>query len=366
MFASIALIRMGYITFAKVLGTQLTFLFLFCSSVIYDYQPNLNHFYFIVIIAATFIFTRKEMYYLYFFTIEAITLFLLQSIKSKYLPQLNYQQDNLLNYNIILLVGLIAYSIALILLFILINRVQENKLIKLRYKLKKNQRHLITQNKDLQDFGLATTHALKTPLFIINSFLNKIKKNLIEQLNLDLNLQYIGLVKESILLTEQYAEDLNAFHTITNLKNQKMRFDLHEQIADLTKIYSVQYENSLIINNVSHISIFCNSKLFEIVIQNLVENAIKYNDSITPRITIYSEITDRNICIYFEDNGIGISHIYSEKIFNPFTRINQKSTISGSGLGLYGAKMAAKKLKANLLLDRSDSSGSVFKLEMGL
>jgi len=92
----------------------------------------------------------------------------------------------------------------------------------------------------------------------------------------------------------------------------------------------------------------------------MVENALKYNVSEVPEIKIYAK-TEKSV--FFEDNGIGISKDYTQKIFDPFNRINEIETSAGSGLGLTISKFAAFKINATLNLHYSSKEkGSIFKL----
>jgi signal transduction histidine kinase len=69
------------------------------------------------------------------------------------------------------------------------------------------------------------------------------------------------------------------------------------------------------------------------VLQNLVENAIKYSrDNEHPKVRIYSEVKNKETLFVVEDNGIGIESTYHEKVFGLFERLDPR--VDGTGVGL--------------------------------
>ena len=72
-----------------------------------------------------------------------------------------------------------------------------------------------------------------------------------------------------------------------------------------------------------------NEALFCTAIDNLIRNGLKYNDSKTKWIKIYTE----NEYLYIEDNGRGMSQEEFELLSQPYTR-KEGQKESGTGLGL--------------------------------
>ena len=78
------------------------------------------------------------------------------------------------------------------------------------------------------------------------------------------------------------------------------------------------------------------SNWFEIVFNNLFDNAIKYSNN-EPKINIELSNNLKKIQMKFSDNGIGLSYKDQKKIFNKFQRIEnvESPSVKGTGLGLY-------------------------------
>ena len=354
--------------YIKFLGFQTVLIFLFLSSSFHGYQTVFNHFYLIFLAIIPFVFDNKEFKYQIILLFQAIFLFFMQNLYGKdYLPNLNLLPSDKINtYNYLMITIMIIYIFGLSLLGAIINQYQENKLKKLKKKLFTTTNKLHSQNNELRTFGMAATHSLKTPLFIINSLLNKIKDNLQQNESKELIPYYINLIRESNLLNEKYSDDLIKYTSLYNIEKNYERINLKKTIERSASIVLLNHKNANLINEIPSDFYFnTNISLLEIIVECLADNGLKYNQSTSPTIKIYAKINDREASIFFEDNGIGITDEYREKIFEPFNRINKIETIVGSGLGLSIAHLAAVKINATLTLESSEN-GSTFKLKINL
>jgi signal transduction histidine kinase len=96
---------------------------------------------------------------------------------------------------------------------------------------------------------------------------------------------------------------------------------------------------------------FSDKEFVRIILENLIDNAIKfYNDSerIEPFVRIYISKEKNQILIRVIDNGIGISEIHPDKIFQMFSRASERSETGG--IGLFITKTATEKLGGTVSL----------------
>ena len=84
--------------------------------------------------------------------------------------------------------------------------------------------------------------------------------------------------------------------------------------------------------------------LYEMLLMNILTNAIKYNNSSQCRIGILFSRIGKNVCINFRDNGIGIEKKEESSIFRKFHQAGSsgKMASGGSGLGLYLVNIIAR------------------------
>jgi len=80
-----------------------------------------------------------------------------------------------------------------------------------------------------------------------------------------------------------------------------------------------------------------NAFLLDILLTNIFSNAIRYNESRTPCLTILFKSYLQKVTIDFIDNGIGVDKEEAKKIFRKFYQANRNNNhaTTGSGLGLY-------------------------------
>ena len=99
------------------------------------------------------------------------------------------------------------------------------------------------------------------------------------------------------------------------------------------------------------------------ILVNLVENAIKYSPEHSA-ITVRVRQEGDGVAAVVEDQGHGIPRELQQKIFERFYQVDQSTTrtVGGTGLGLYICRRLAEVIGGNVVLERSDATGSAFKL----
>lgn len=193
-------------------------------------------------------------------------------------------------------------------------------------------------NEELKRLNYMVSHDLRTPLRQIVSF-SKLAQISNQQGELSSSLEYMGLVegsaKELYLMTENLLSLAHLNHN--QLKTESVILaDIFEKMQrQFTKI---EGENSITIHTQTQDLILQASPiLLQMLLQNLVENGIKYNESHKKEIWLEAKETEQETRIYVKDNGIGIADADRDKIFGVFNRLDHDK-YQGTGLGLAIAK----------------------------
>jgi len=108
-----------------------------------------------------------------------------------------------------------------------------------------------------------------------------------------------------------------------------------------------------------------NLPLFEMLLMNLLTNAIKYNESERPKVDIIFEARKSGLHIRIEDNGIGLEKGEIKKIFKKFYQVDPPDDMStkGSGLGLHLVQNITRIHKGKVIAESKGlGKGSVFTL----
>jgi PAS domain S-box-containing protein len=137
-----------------------------------------------------------------------------------------------------------------------------------------------------------------------------------------------------------------------NLKN--MVQDCLQALCHLPDFYRINFTIRIEVKE----NIFIEERLLQTIIQNLLENAIKYCSESTPKVQIYINLKEEQLLVDVSDNGIGIAPEAQAHIFEMFYRATTRS--SGTGLGLYILKNAVDKLKGSIQLRSEPRKGSRF------
>ena len=107
-------------------------------------------------------------------------------------------------------------------------------------------------------------------------------------------------------------------------------------------------------------------KYFELIVTNIVENAIKYSDQGLIRITLRSDHKYLYLCV--QDNGIGISESYLNKLFTPFEQesFGYDRKFEGSGIGLTITKNIVDLLSGEIKVDSKKGEGTLVNVTLPL
>lgn len=100
----------------------------------------------------------------------------------------------------------------------------------------------------------------------------------------------------------------------------------------------------------------------DLIINNLIENAIKFNDKPVVTVTVYVESFGDRVEVRVRDDGPGIPPEEQEKVFEEFYQVDKYRTlnVAGTGLGLTIARRLARAYGGEILLRSILGKGSIF------
>jgi signal transduction histidine kinase len=103
----------------------------------------------------------------------------------------------------------------------------------------------------------------------------------------------------------------------------------------------------------------------EIVVNNLVDNAIKYSPRGGDVIALLST-NDKHALVLVSDKGIGIAAEDMSRLFVRFSRLGLLADVPGTGLGLYLARELARLHGGDISVVSTPGQGSEFTLSLPL
>ncbi len=216
-------------------------------------------------------------------------------------------------------------------------------------------------NEELKNFADVISHDLRSPLNTITGFIGILERknqgNLVEG-----SQEYVNFIKkgaqnmtniiDSLLHLAKYGRNqikIENCHIKEIIENAiiNLQTEINHSKATITmgKLHMIQADSVQILQ----------------LIQNLIENAIKYaKKNEAPNIHIRSKVNPKGTLIQIEDNGIGVSKEDQENIFSIFKQVRQES--DGIGLGLATCKKIVENHKGEISIQSQLGIGTTFSI----
>ncbi len=211
------------------------------------------------------------------------------------------------------------------------------------------------------------THELKTPVTSLQLFLETFKKYNLPRRDQE---KYINYMLADIgRLSDNISRILNLARLES--KSYQAEFKTCDLVAVIDKCHRAHaglFEGCRIVVHKPDSERFVypvDRPLFEMLVMNLLVNAIKYNESDSPQVDVRFAVRSRHLRIDFIDNGIGIDRRESRKIFKRFYQAGRPdgNPPHGSGLGLNLVQHIARLHQGRVeAAKRSGAPGSIFSV----
>jgi two-component system phosphate regulon sensor histidine kinase PhoR len=217
------------------------------------------------------------------------------------------------------------------------------------------------------DFINNMTHELKTPISTISlsaEMMMRLPEITAEQIQ-----KYASIIyKENKRLEHQVERVLNVAKLDKDqVVLNKDQFDVNELLDEVKENFELHHFEK---GGIIHIDLNADNHIIQAdavhltnVIYNLLENAIKYCESV-PNITIQTRNDKQGIWIEIEDNGIGIKKENLSLIFDKFYRVptGNLHNVKGYGLGLYYVKLIVDAHGGKVNVKSAPGKGTTFSL----
>ncbi len=214
-----------------------------------------------------------------------------------------------------------------------------------------------------QNFMMAITHELKTPIAVT-------------KLNLETLQKHKLAITQQERLIDNTLQETNRLDTLCNnllISSQidgggyKAAYDEQNFSVIVTQCileFTNRFPKRIIVKEIED-EIFVNGDTFllQIAINNLLENAIKYSPKESIVKATLQKIKEKAV-LKIIDEGVGISEGEKDKIFKKFYRAGNEATkrAKGTGLGLYLTSRISKTHKGNVTIEDNPKGGSIFAL----
>lgn len=225
-------------------------------------------------------------------------------------------------------------------------------------------RKQLVLSKQQQNFMMAVTHELKTPIAVISLNLETLQKRKLDE----------ERQQHIVAMTLQESNRLNVLTTNIlvssqlesgNYRPQRENIDLSLLTSEVVAGFRDRYPNRVIEKKIApEVYVTGERLLLEMLVSNLLDNALKYSlQEKTVRIEL--DNTQTKTFLKVADEGSGIDEEEKKKVFEKFYRSGNESTrkARGTGLGLYLCKRIAESHKGKIRLTDNHPCGVIFTVE---
>ncbi len=222
-------------------------------------------------------------------------------------------------------------------------------------------RRQIKLSQQQQNFMMAVTHELKTPIAVAQLNLETLQKRQLDddkkQMLISNTLQEanrLNTLCNNILFAAQL--DAGAYTTT------KQEVNLSDLLEGCVDDFKKRFSSRIIQENITEgVYIIGESLLLQMLANNLIDNANKYAKKETA-ITVSLLQKDDQIEFSVADLGEGLAEDEKKKVFEKFYRVGEENTrkTKGTGLGLYLCKKIVEGHSGKIFVSNNQPQGSIF------
>lgn len=221
-------------------------------------------------------------------------------------------------------------------------------------------------NKELEAFTYSVSHDLRAPLRAIDGFSLALQEdygNIFDSTAKD----YIKRVRSASQKMGMLIDDLLNLSRITRTELVKEKVDLSSLANEvLNNILEHDKQKKIAANIQDGIFAECDRRLITVVLQNLLDNAVKFsskNEII--KIEFGDTIINRERVIFVKDYGAGFDMVYADKLFGAFQRLHKQDEFEGTGVGLALVKRVVQKHGGRIWAEGRQNEGAKFYFTLG-
>jgi two-component system, sensor histidine kinase len=244
-------------------------------------------------------------------------------------------------------------------------RATEENLLHQKIEIEKANQLLNQTNQELDRFVYSVSHDLSAPLKSIQGLIHLSRADSSK----DAQESYLDMMEKSANRLNNFIGEVLDYSKTSRKELSKQQVDLHILFNELQEKFAIDdaARKASIKISLQANTLTTDPTLLKIALGNLLSNALKFQKKYQTQphaVEIRSQQQTDKLIISIIDNGEGIMESHLEKIFDMFYRAT--SNAPGSGLGLYIAREATRKLGGEISVRSIYGEGSVFSITLPL
>jgi len=226
--------------------------------------------------------------------------------------------------------------------------------------LAKRTEALARSNDELEHFAYVVSHDLQQPLSVVSSYLEMLGESVRDRLEEEEE-SYLDRAASSALRVQEMVDAVLGFARVDSRGGDFGQVDLGAVLEQVkTELWKEITVAKAEIVNEGLPTIVADEAQMELLLQNLVSNALKFSGSAPPEIRLSSEENEDAWTILVQDNGIGIDPESSDRIFLMFQRLHTEKEYPGTGIGLAICKRIIDRHGGKIWVESEQLLGAKF------
>ncbi|MBI9041114.1 MAG: PAS domain S-box protein [Lutibacter sp.] len=228
----------------------------------------------------------------------------------------------------------------------------------LEEKIKERTEQLEFSNKELRDFAQIVSHDLKAPLRAISQLSYWVSQDYSDKIDAA-GQEQLAMLVGRVKRLDNLIEGILQYSRAGKAREKEVLIDLNTIVDDV--IISLNPDHNIHIKVETDLpKILADPTRFSQVFQNLIANAIKFNDKPIVNITIGCIQKEDIWEFYISDNGPGIEEKYFDRIIQIFQRLETRDNQEGTGVGLSLVKKIIQIYNGEIWITSKINKGTTF------
>ncbi len=216
-------------------------------------------------------------------------------------------------------------------------------------------------NEELERFAYICSHDMQEPVRMMNSYAGLLEEQSANVLDAE-SRKYLHQIISNAQRMQKMIQDILTFSRVGREEIKAERVDVN----DIAREVLAEFED-VIKKTGAHIHyndlpvLQTSPTLMRVLLQNLVGNALKFQDGRQPpEITVSAERVENGWRFAVRDNGIGIDPRFHDRIFTIFQRLHRKEDYPGTGIGLSTCRKFIRLCGGDIWFESAPGQGATF------